>query len=195
MTQTDAHTAVAIPDDLFTEGYVAADGFRIRYQEAGQGEPLVSLHGAGGLRLSRAHALLAEQYRVVVFEAPGFGQSPANERSQSMPELAGTMARYRFFFNPIRYTSLGLAVVEAMTAGLPIVALATTELPTVIRNEVNGYIDTRPRRLVDVMKWLLEDPDTARRWGAAARETALSRFGMPRFIAEWDAVLAECCDR
>ena len=109
--------------------------------------------------------------------------------------LACTMARYRFFFNPIRYTSLGLAVVEAMTAGLPIVALATTELPTVIRNEVNGYIDTRPRRLVDAMKWLLEDPDTARRWGAAARETALARFGMPRFIAEWKAVLAECCDR
>jgi pimeloyl-ACP methyl ester carboxylesterase len=72
---------------------VEADGFRIRYQEAGQGEPLVCLHGAGGLRLSRSHALLAEQYRVIAFEVPGFGQSPANERSQSMPELAHTMAQ------------------------------------------------------------------------------------------------------
>jgi len=33
------------------------------------------------------------QYRVIVFEVPGFGQSPANERSQSMPELALTMAQ------------------------------------------------------------------------------------------------------
>jgi pimeloyl-ACP methyl ester carboxylesterase len=84
---------MAVPDVLFTEGYIDADGFRIRYQEAGQGEPLVSLHGAGGLRLSRSHALLAAHYRVIVFEVPGFGHSPANERSQSMAELAHTMAQ------------------------------------------------------------------------------------------------------
>jgi pimeloyl-ACP methyl ester carboxylesterase len=84
---------MTVPDALFTEGYIDADGFRIRYQEAGTGKPLVSLHGAGGLRLSRSHALLAEQYRVIVFEMPGFGQSPTNEWSQSMPELARTMAQ------------------------------------------------------------------------------------------------------
>ncbi|HEY7709445.1 MAG TPA: alpha/beta fold hydrolase, partial [Candidatus Entotheonella sp.] len=82
-----------IPDDLFSEGYVEADRFRIRYREAGQGEPLVCLHGAGGLRLSPAHVLLAQQYRVIAFEVPGFGQSPANERSQSMAELAQTLAQ------------------------------------------------------------------------------------------------------
>ena len=93
MAQTPEGTALTVPDDLFTEGYIEADGFRIRYQEAGQGEPLVSLHGAGGMRLSRSNALLAQQYRVIVFEVPGFGHSPANERSQSMPELARTMAQ------------------------------------------------------------------------------------------------------
>ncbi|MGL6158508.1 MAG: glycosyltransferase family 1 protein, partial [Ralstonia mannitolilytica] len=46
--------------------------------------------------------------------------------------LPAFCARYRFFFNPIRYTSLGLAVVEAMTIGMPIVGLATTEMSTVI---------------------------------------------------------------
>ena len=63
----------------------------MRYLSAGQGDPLVGLHGAGGLRLGRAHALLAERYRVMLFEAPGFGQSPVNERSQSMSDLAATM--------------------------------------------------------------------------------------------------------
>jgi pimeloyl-ACP methyl ester carboxylesterase len=85
--------AAAVPDDLFAEGYVEADSFRIRYREAGQGDPLVCLHGAGGLRLSPAHVLLAEQYRVIAFEAPGFGLSPVNERSRSMAELAHTMAQ------------------------------------------------------------------------------------------------------
>lgn len=81
------------PGAAFREGYVEADGFRIRYCEAGQGAPLVHLHGAGGLRLTRAHDLLARQFRVVAFEMPGFGQSPENTRTQTMPELAATMAR------------------------------------------------------------------------------------------------------
>lgn len=93
MVHSSEHTVTATPADLFTEGSVEADGFRMRYQEAGQGEPLVSLHGAGGMRVSRAHALLAEQYRVIVFEVPGFGQSPPNERSQSMADLARSMAQ------------------------------------------------------------------------------------------------------
>ncbi|WP_231729844.1 glycosyltransferase family 1 protein [Pedobacter sp. Leaf176] len=34
------------------------------------------------------------------------------------PQLPGFLARYRFFFNPIRYTSMGLAVCEAMMLGM-----------------------------------------------------------------------------
>ncbi len=63
----------AAPGAAFREGFVEADGFRIRYAEAGDGEPLVHLHGAGGLRLSRTHELLARQFRVIAFEMPGFG--------------------------------------------------------------------------------------------------------------------------
>ena len=78
---------------MFSEGHVDVDGFRIRYMEDGQGPLLVHLHGAGGLRLTRAHELLSRQFRVIAFEMPGFGQSPENSRTRSMPELASTMAR------------------------------------------------------------------------------------------------------
>ena len=61
--------------------------------EAGHGTPLVHLHGAGGLRLTPAHDLLRRHFRVVAFEMPGFGQSPENSRTRSMPELASTMAQ------------------------------------------------------------------------------------------------------
>jgi glycosyltransferase involved in cell wall biosynthesis len=105
--------------------------------------------------------------------------------------LPALMAQHRFFFNPIRYTSLGLSVVEAMLVGLPIIGLATTELPTVIRNGVNGHVDTRVDRLVDVMRMLIAEPDVARAWGAAARETALARFGIQRFIDDWLDVFEE----
>jgi len=44
------------------------------------------------MRIYRSHRLLAQHYRVILFEVPGFGESPANLRSQSMKELALTMA-------------------------------------------------------------------------------------------------------
>ena len=110
-------------------------------------------------------------------------------------ELPAFMARYRFFLNPIRYTSLGLSVIEAMHVGLPIVGLATTEMPTVIVNGVNGWLETRPERLVDVMRRLIAEPELARRWGEAARRTAQERFGIERFVADWDRVLTRAASR
>lgn len=75
----------------FQEAFIEADGFRIRYLMAGEGTPLVHLHGAGGLRLTRAHELLAKRHRVYVFEMPGFGTSAENSSSKSISDLAATM--------------------------------------------------------------------------------------------------------
>lgn len=105
------------------------------------------------------------------------------------PDLPGFIARYRFFFNPIRYTSLGLAVIEAMMLGMPIVALATTEMALVIRNGRNGYADTRIGALIEAMQALLKDPALAREWGQQARRDALARFSIERFAQDWDRVL------
>jgi pimeloyl-ACP methyl ester carboxylesterase len=76
----------------FRESYVDADGFRIRFMEAGKGPPLIHLHGAGGLHLTPAHDLLCQSRRVIAFEMPGFGDSAENTRSAGMPDLASTMA-------------------------------------------------------------------------------------------------------
>jgi glycosyltransferase involved in cell wall biosynthesis len=81
-----------------------------------------------------------------------------------------------------------------MMAGVPVVALATTEMPTVLRNGETGFIDTSVPRLVDAMKALIADRELARRIGAAGREVALERFGLERFAREWDVVLREAID-
>jgi pimeloyl-ACP methyl ester carboxylesterase len=80
-------------DAGFEEFFLDADGFNIRYLAAGPegGAAVVCLHGAGGPRVSILHAMLSEQYRTIVFEAPGFGESPENEHSQTMWDLARTM--------------------------------------------------------------------------------------------------------
>ncbi len=107
VTQTEVLTSIPIPGAAFKEGYVDADGFHIRYREAGTGEPLVCLHGAGGLRISRAHEILAERHRVILFEAPGFGASPVNDRSRSARELAGTIAQAVANLGIDRYNLMG----------------------------------------------------------------------------------------
>lgn len=106
-------------------------------------------------------------------------------------DLPQVMALHRFFFNPIRRTSLGLAVIEAMLLGMPVVGLATTELVTVIDSGRNGYVDTRPERLAGVMRELLRDPGLAAQWGDAGRRTAEERFGIGRFVDDWVRVLAD----
>jgi pimeloyl-ACP methyl ester carboxylesterase len=75
----------------FSEGFVEADGFRIRFMAAGEGTPLIHLHGGGGPRLTRGHDLLSQQHRVIAFEMPGFGRSPENTQTATMTELAATM--------------------------------------------------------------------------------------------------------
>jgi hypothetical protein len=109
----------------------------------------------------------------------------------SRGQLAALVAQYRFYFHPIRYTSFGMAACEAMMLGAPIVALATTEMPTVIENGVSGCIDTSVPRLIDAMRELLSKPKLAREMGQRARQVALERFGIARFAREWDAVLRE----
>ena len=107
------------------------------------------------------------------------------------PELPAFAAGYRFYFHPLRYTSLGLALLEAMFVGLPVVGLATTELVTVIRHGESGFIDTDPARLVAPMRHLLADAGEARRIGQAGRRAVEERFHISRFARDWEATFAQ----
>lgn len=105
--------------------------------------------------------------------------------------LPAFAARYRFFFNPIRYTSLGLAVCEAMMIGLPIIGLATTEMVTAVRNGINGYVSTDITWLMARMHELLDDPLEAQKLSVGARRYAQERFSITRFARDWDQTLQE----
>jgi Glycosyl transferases group 1 len=108
-----------------------------------------------------------------------------------LDELHRRLPSYRCLLNPIRYTSMGLAVCEAMALGLPVVGLATTEMSTAVQNGVNGYVETDWRKLAGHVQRLLDDPDEAAELSAGARTLARTRFGIDRFVADWNAVLHE----
>jgi glycosyltransferase involved in cell wall biosynthesis len=122
--------------------------------------------------------------------------APASGGLEELPyaRLLPQVARYRFFAHPVRYTSLALAVCEAMMIGLPIVGLATTELPRVIAASGGGYVDSDPARLIEVSRQLLRDPAEARRLGAAARRYAREQFAIGRFARDWDAAIHAALD-
>jgi hypothetical protein len=105
-------------------------------------------------------------------------------------DLHGEMARRRVYVHPIRWTSLGLSLVEAMHLGMPVVALATTEAPEAVPPEA-GFLTTDVDTLGAEARRLVGDPEEARLRGKAAREAALRRFGLGRFLADWDALLEE----
>jgi glycosyltransferase involved in cell wall biosynthesis len=103
--------------------------------------------------------------------------------------LHDEMARRRVYLHPIRWTSLGLSLLEAMHLGMPVVALGTTEVHEAVPPEA-GIVSTRVDVLADALERLVADPDEARERGRAARAAALARHGLERFHADWDDVLA-----
>lgn len=104
-------------------------------------------------------------------------------------ELIERISHYRFFFSPIRYTSLGLAICEAMMVGLPIVGLAATELAGIIEDGVQGFIGTDINSLVEKMKLLLSNPELAKKMGENARILAKKRFNIERFASDWNKII------
>lgn len=105
-------------------------------------------------------------------------------------ELHTEMARRRAYLHPFRWTSLGLSLLEAMHLGMPVVALATTEAPEAVPREA-GVVSTDVDVLARALRGFVGEPDRAREAGLAAREAALARYGLERFLADWDALLEE----
>ena len=177
----------ATPTRVIEHGVIVPDG--VRYTgEKERGIVVINHLRQRGRRLG--NDVYADVIKHVPLDLVGMdAQSAGGLGEIGNLELAAFSAQYRFFFNPIRWTSLGLAIVEAMTIGMPIIGLATTELATVIRNGESGYIDTNVAALVDAMQRLIRDPKEARLLGDGARKVAMERFHIDRFAADWNETL------
>jgi hypothetical protein len=108
--------------------------------------------------------------------------------------LHDELARRRVYLHPIRWTSLGLTLLEAMHLGMPVVALATTEVAEAVPPAA-GVVSNRVESLRRGLRELVRDPDRARECGLWARDAALHRYGIDRFLADWDATLEEVASR
>ena len=138
--------------------------------------------------------LLAHLAQVVPIEVFGFDAGQAGGlRGFAQAELHTEVARRRVYLHPVRWTSLGPALIEAMHLGMPVVALATTEVPTVVPSTA-GVVSKRLDQIEAALRRFVDDPIAARRAGIAARTAALARFGLKRFLADWERLLQDVSD-
>jgi hypothetical protein len=107
--------------------------------------------------------------------------------------LHAELARRRAYLHPFRWTSLGLALIEAMFLGLPVLVVGSTEAWRAVPPGA-GCVSSDPKELLAAARRLLAHPDEAVEAGLNAREAALARYGLDRFHAAWDQVLAEVAD-
>jgi hypothetical protein len=100
------------------------------------------------------------------------------------------LVRRRAYVHTTRWTSLGLSLLEAMSLGIPAVVVATTEAAEAIPPGA-AIVSTNIDTLVEGARWLLDSPDEASRMGRAGRHAVQSRYGLGRFLDDWDRLLSE----
>jgi glycosyltransferase involved in cell wall biosynthesis len=144
--------------------------------------------------------LLPRFAQVAPLDVYGIGTASLAEQPSMNPVTAyddppqewmhAQLAQRRAYLHPMRWTSLGLSLLEAMSLGMPVVALATTEAVEAVPPDA-GVLSTNIDVLVDAARWLMEEPADAKRLGDRARTVAQARYGLDRFLSDWDRLLME----
>jgi starch synthase len=113
---------------------------------------------------------------------------PGDER------LRDLLARTAVLVFPSEIDTFGYAVIEAMTAGVAVVAAANAALPEIVDDGVTGLLvasDGSDEDLCNAIELLLDDPERRRRMGAAGRAKALATYDARTTTARLVEVLHE----
>jgi glycosyltransferase involved in cell wall biosynthesis len=105
-------------------------------------------------------------------------------------KLHRELASRRVYVHTSRWTSLGLSLLEAMHVGMPVAVLDTTEASRAVPPEA-GVVSASPDELAAAVRRFVAESEAARAAGEAARRAALGRYGLQRFLSDWDRLLAD----
>lgn len=114
-----------------------------------------------------------------------------------VPDPVKYLTRFDLYVQPSLSESFGLAMVQAMSVGLPVIATNTGGIPEVITEGKTGFlVKTKdPNALSDAILELLRHPSLAKKMGEMAQKDAKLRFDIKDMITEleqtYENVLAD----
>jgi glycosyltransferase involved in cell wall biosynthesis len=110
-----------------------------------------------------------------------------------LDDVAPLMGALDVYVSASHTESFGLAIVEAMAAGLPVIATATEGAQEIISSEDTGVLIPigDVEALASAALRLLEEPREGARIGTRARSSARARFSLERMIDETEQVYFE----
>jgi glycosyltransferase involved in cell wall biosynthesis len=108
-------------------------------------------------------------------------------------EVGSVLAAMDVFVSASQTESFGLAMVEALAAGLPVVATATEGACEIIRPGETGFLVpiADSTALAKAIKQLLVDPDSRTRMAQAAHTDAAERFPLEKMVESIERVYEE----
>ncbi|MBD3162427.1 MAG: glycosyltransferase, partial [Candidatus Eisenbacteria bacterium] len=108
-------------------------------------------------------------------------------------DATAALADFDLFVLPSLWEGLPLTLLEAMAAGLPVIASDVDGIPEAVSEGKDGLLvpPRDPAALARAILGLLRDPDRAARLGAAARRTVETRFTLDRMVRETERVYEE----
>lgn len=136
--------------------------------------PVLTIVGSGGHPSMPAHLMALAKKRGVALTL---------RRGLTDLDLAALYRASRAFVFGALWEPFGLVVLEAMAAGLPVVAVAEGGLPEIVRNGETGYLcDRDPHKFGQRLKALLDSPERSAAMGAAGRAVSLESW-------QWDTTI------
>jgi glycosyltransferase involved in cell wall biosynthesis len=106
--------------------------------------------------------------------------------------VAATLSQCQLFVLLSRYEGHPISVIEAMRAGLPIVASDMPGIRALVTDGVEGLLTSdEPAEIADALQRLLGDPDLRSRMGAAARRRYESEFSASKMAEQVAALYVE----
>jgi glycosyltransferase involved in cell wall biosynthesis len=116
-------------------------------------------------------------------ELHGLGLTETVDMLGEVGDVPALLARSSVFVLSTRSEGLPISVIEAMAAGLPVVASSVGGIPELVVEGETGFLVPagNDAALARALEPLLRDPELRRRLGAAARARAFDRFDLGRF--------------
>jgi len=84
-----------------------------------------------------------------------------------------------------------MTVLEAMSIGLPVLAMNTTDLPVVIDDGVEGFLVDSIGDMIKKYNYLIDNLDLIQDMGNNAISKIRTKFSHNRFKTDWDNIFRE----